>query len=200
MTEIDTLKEENFVLQNKLEDYENRARRSNLRFRGIPESVIDIQSSITALCQELLPGIPIERLEMDRVHRALMPKKSDRPPRDIIAKFHYYKTKEQLLVSARGINNLSFQGHAFQLFTDLSQTTVSKRRAMKLQLLEFQRHDIKYQWGFPFSLRFSHQGTRFVCRSVEELQQALQDLNLIEIPHNTNTSRRRTAAHTSAKN
>lgn len=92
MSEIDLLKEENFMLQNKLEDYENRARRSNLSIRGIPESVIDVQSTVTALCQELVPGIPLERLEMDRVHQALMPKKVDGPPRDIIAKFHFFRT------------------------------------------------------------------------------------------------------------
>lgn len=80
IAEIDLLKEENITLQNRLEDYENRARRSNLRFRGIPESVIDLQATITAICQELQPGIPLERLEMDRVHRALMPKKVDGPP------------------------------------------------------------------------------------------------------------------------
>lgn len=50
LTELDHLKEENLTLQNRLEDYNNRARRSNLRIRGIPESVIDLPSTITALC------------------------------------------------------------------------------------------------------------------------------------------------------
>lgn len=190
MSEIDSLKEENFTLQNKFEDYENRARRSNLRIRGIPESVLDLQSSITALCQELLPGIPLEHLEMDRVHRALLPKKTEGPPRDIIAKFHYYKTKEQLLISAREKSNLVFQGHNYQLFADLSQLTISKRRAMKPHLLELHCNNITYQWLFPFSLRFSYHGTRHTCRSLEEHQQALQDLNLVENPHTAPASRR----------
>lgn len=197
MTEIDLLKEENIILQNKLEDYENRARRSNLRFRGIPESIVDLSSTITALCQELQPGIPIERLEMDRVHRALMPKKTDGPPRDIIAKFHFYRTKEQLLFAAREKKNLTFQGHNFQIFADLSQVTISKRRAMKIHLLELQRNNITYQWGFPFSIRFTYQGNRHICRSPNELQQALQDLNLINGTSAINTSRRRTASASS---
>lgn len=37
MTERQNLKEENVMLQSKLEDFENRARRSNLRITGIPE-------------------------------------------------------------------------------------------------------------------------------------------------------------------
>lgn len=42
MKEIENLKEENFTVQSRLEDYENRARRSNIRIRGIPETVTDL--------------------------------------------------------------------------------------------------------------------------------------------------------------
>ena len=95
------LKEENVTLLTRLEDYENRDRRSNLRIRGIPKMVTDRQSTITALFQDLQPAIPIECLELDRVHWALTAKKADGPLCDIIAKFHYYRTKEQLLAAAR---------------------------------------------------------------------------------------------------
>lgn len=195
MKEIENLKEENFTLQSRLEDYENRARRSNIRIRGIPETVTDLPSTITALFQELQPTIPIERLEMDRVHRALAPKKIDGPPRDIIAKLHYYRTKEQLISAAREKHNLSFQGHDYQLFTDLSQLTINKRRAMKPQLAVLQNHHIIYQWGFPFSIRFTHQGSRFTCRSPEELQLTLQDLHLVDKSQSTNLTRRRSTSN-----
>lgn len=78
---------------------------------GISETVFDLQATMMALLQELQPAIPVERLEMDRGHRALAPHKTNDPPRDIIAKFHYYRTKEQLLTAARGKDTLSFQGH-----------------------------------------------------------------------------------------
>lgn len=100
---------------------------------------------------------------------------------------------------AREKNNLVFQGHNYQLFVDLSQSTISKRRAMKPRLLELQRNNIAYQWGLPFFLRFSHQGTRHTCRSPEELQQAMQYLNLVENPHTASTSRRRSASTSSLK-
>lgn len=74
------------------------------------------------LFQELQPAIPVERIEMDRVHRALSPHKADGPPRNIIAKFHYYRTKEQLLAAARGkdtdpfkVTHISYS----QIFPDL---------------------------------------------------------------------------------
>lgn len=79
-----------------------------------------------ALFHKLQSGIPIERLEMDRVHRALAPRKSKGPPRDIIAKFNYSHSKEQLLAAARGKDSLNFQGHAYQLFADLSPLTLAK--------------------------------------------------------------------------
>lgn len=127
MAEMDTLKEENVMLQSRLENYENQARRSNLRIRGIPETVINLQSTIMALFQELQPAILIERMEFDRIHRALTGKKADGPPRDIIVKCHYYyRTKEQLLTPARDKKSLSFQGDNYQLFADLSQLTISK--------------------------------------------------------------------------
>ena len=195
ISEIENLKEENLTLQSKLEEFENRARRSNLRFRGIPESIIDLNGTMLALCQEILPGIPADRLEMDRVHRALTQRKADGPPRDIIAKFHFYKTKELILQNTREKNKLSFQGHDYQIFADISQLTINKRRAMRPLLQELQQRHIRYQWGFPFSLRFTYQGTKIVCRTPEQLHQALIDFKIIETPPTTTAARRRSASN-----
>lgn len=88
--ELENLKEENLTLQMRLEDFENRACHSNLRIHGIPEPIVDLQSTITALLQELMASIPIDQLEFDRIHRALKPRKTEGPPRDIIAKLHFF--------------------------------------------------------------------------------------------------------------
>lgn len=42
--DLEALREENLTLQTQLEDYKNI-----LHIRGIPESVLDLQSTITAL-------------------------------------------------------------------------------------------------------------------------------------------------------
>lgn len=199
-SEFMNLKEENAVLQSRLEDQENRDRRANLRVRGIPENVLDVQATITALFQELQPDIPIERLEMDRVHRALAQRRINGPPRDIIAKMHYYRTKEQLLAAARGKDSLTFQGHVYQLFADLSPITVAKRRALKPQLQVLQRHQITYHWGFPFSLRFTHLETKYICRSSEELQSALIELGLKDQDSPKDLPRRRSASGSPQQN
>lgn len=62
------LKSETQALNHKLEYAENKVCRSNLRFQGLPKSVKDLQSTITALCQELAPEILIDRPELDKVH------------------------------------------------------------------------------------------------------------------------------------
>lgn len=74
----------------------------------------DLQVTITALFQELMSALPIEQLEMDRIHPTLAPKKAEGPPRDVIAKFHFYHTKGNLLAAARKKKDLSFQGHKCQ--------------------------------------------------------------------------------------
>lgn len=114
------------------------------------------------------------------MHRALAPSKPNGPPSDIIAKFHYYRAKKQLLTSARGKNSLTFQGHTYQLFADFSPLTVAKRRALKPHLQVLQRNQIAYHWGFSFSNHFTHLETKYVCRSAEELQAAMMDLGLVD--------------------
>lgn len=85
---------------------------------------------------------------MDRVHIALAPCKTNCPPRDIIAKFYYYRTKKQLLAAARGKKALAFQGYTYQMFADLSPLMVAKGRTLKPLLQILQRHQIPYHWGF----------------------------------------------------
>lgn len=86
---------------------------------------------MTAQFQELQPSIPVEHLEVDRIHRALTILKAEGLPRDIVAKFHLYCTKEQLLAAAQGKESLTFQGHSYHLFADFSPITVAKRRALQ---------------------------------------------------------------------
>ena len=161
-----------------MEDAENRARRDNLRVRGIPEVITDLQGTATAFFQELAPDIPPDRLEFDRIHRSLAPKPSEGPPRDVIIKFHYYRTKEKLLQSARERQDLSFQGNPLQLFADLSPATIARRQGLKPNLQILQSRGIKYRWGFPFKLSFSHLGRHFQATTPADLKRHFLDLQL----------------------
>lgn len=187
------------MLLSRLEDAENRSRRSNLRLRGIPEAIDDLQSFTTALFQELAPSIPIERLEFDRIHRALTRRQTDGPPRDIIVKLHFFRMKEQLLAAARNKNSLQFQSHDYQLFTDLAPLTIAKHRAMKPQLQILQQHQLKYTWRFPFALQFSYQGQQHTCTTPDSLQRLLESLHLSPQARQSETSLPRTPARSASQ-
>lgn len=132
--------------------------RDNLRICGIPEVIIDLQGTATAFFQELAPELPFERLEFHCIHRSLALKPTEGSPRDVVIKFHYYRTKEKLLQAARERRDLSFQDNTLQLFADLCPVMIAKRRNLKPYLQILQTQAIKYRWGFPFILSFSHQG------------------------------------------
>ncbi|KAM9308203.1 uncharacterized protein PAF06_012368 [Gastrophryne carolinensis] len=117
--EMHTIRNDSTMLASKIEYMENRDRRANLRFRGIPEQIEDVKPVITALYQELIPGIPLDRLEFDQIHRALGPRRPpEEPPRDVIVKFHFLTTKEAIQKAAREANTLMFQGHRYQGFVN----------------------------------------------------------------------------------
>lgn len=135
----------------------------------------------TAFFQELAPEIPLERLEFDRIHRSLASKPSEGPPRDVLIKFHFYRTKERLLQAAREQQDLFFQGNPLQLFAYLSPATIARRRGLKPYLQILQTQGIKYRWGFPFKLSFSHLGRQFHASSPSDLKRHFQELQL-DIP------------------
>ncbi|KAM9311613.1 cilia- and flagella-associated protein 54 [Gastrophryne carolinensis] len=115
--EIEQLHDLVRTLQSQHKDLENRCRRKNLRFRGLPESMENVRDSITAFIQELIPSTMLERLELERAHRALTSRKPEGPPRDIIVKFLYFQTKEDILKASREKAPLTFQGRQVQAST-----------------------------------------------------------------------------------
>ncbi|KAM4642079.1 uncharacterized protein O3C94_016453 [Discoglossus pictus] len=59
------------LLEDKLEDAENRSRRNNIRFRGIDKRVTNLEPYIKEVARSLLPGEEAEVIEIERAHRAL---------------------------------------------------------------------------------------------------------------------------------
>uniref|UniRef100_A0A8C5R2X7 L1 transposable element RRM domain-containing protein n=1 Tax=Leptobrachium leishanense TaxID=445787 RepID=A0A8C5R2X7_9ANUR len=91
-------------LEESMEDLSNRSRRNNVRLQGLPESVTpdELQDTFLGIVKRLIPDVPPQRLLLDRIHRALGPRRDKTTtPRDVIARFHYYNTKDSLLKAAR---------------------------------------------------------------------------------------------------
>lgn len=125
-------------------------------------------------------------MEMDRVHRALTPRKADGLPCDIIAKFHYFCTKEQLLAAAREKDSQIFQGHTYELFADLSQLTISKHWALKPLC-----SDTKSPINGTFYFQFTSLTKDLNMSAVLLLQSSLQNIQLLECPLNQSNAQNR---------
>ncbi|CAH2224738.1 Hypothetical predicted protein [Pelobates cultripes] len=112
------------TLTNKLLHRSNRSRKNNLCVRGLPEIVgeADIETGLVICFQQSLPDIPDH---LWGVLRARGPKNS--PPRVVIMKWHYFKTKEAILKYSR-TQAYTHNGMEVQLFQDVSPTTLLRRR------------------------------------------------------------------------
>lgn len=163
----------------KIDDLENRSRRSNFRIRGLPETVTDVPAAVRSLLKDLLPDISEHRMELDRAHRALQPLRKDGLPRDIIVKPHFYEVKEGVMKASRAAEQILLQGQPIQIFADLSPYTIQKRRALKPLLQTLIQRNIKYRWAFPLRLNFSFQNKSYGFSTFEEGEHLLTRLGII---------------------
>ncbi|CAH2301459.1 Hypothetical predicted protein, partial [Pelobates cultripes] len=79
------LSEEKDMLKMKLADLEDRSRRQNVRFRGIPDDVSQdaLPAYILSICKSLVPDLPDSAWAYDRMHRLPRPARlSNEVPRD----------------------------------------------------------------------------------------------------------------------
>ncbi|XP_040275957.1 uncharacterized protein LOC120991127 [Bufo bufo] len=168
-------------LHNALEDQENRGHRNNLRFRGIPESVLpgEITTTIISICGSLLgPDYPQE-IAIERAHRALRPKpKPTEPPRDIICKFLNFPVKAAILDAARNHADLSYEDNRLEIYQDLAPSTLKKWRALKPLTNWLRSNKVLYRWSYPFGLSFSVAGKRINISPHADIGPILEDLDI----------------------
>ena len=95
-TETDVLKQKNANLESKITDLESRSMRDNLLFYGISErgQYENCEELVKQVCVETLELDDADRMTFDRVHR--IGTHSTSKIRPIVAKFHYYKEREQV--------------------------------------------------------------------------------------------------------
>lgn len=159
---VDAYKEQQNDLQKmaaKLADMEDRSRRNNIKFRGIPESITtnDLQGYIRQLLRTLVPNATDMELTIDRAHR--LPKPSflpDTVPRDVLTRIHYYHIKEEAMRAIRKNPQLTGQFAGIALYTDLSQATIQHRKKLLTITKALRNHNISYRWGTPSKLTVTH--------------------------------------------
>ena len=111
---------------NKLDDLENRSRRNNLCFEGIPESLNETwqesESKIKHLISSHMPEVGTDFV-MERAHRVGTPR-SDSKPRKIVARFLNYKDREAVFKAKKKL-------HGTNMFVndDYSDRVIKKQDA-----------------------------------------------------------------------
>lgn len=163
-------------LKTKIADLEDRARRNNVKFRGIPENVKppELKRFIKDMIKKLLPTIPQQELEIDRAHRLPKPSHiSEKLPRDVIARIHFFEVKDQLMQFARRNSPLPDPYTGIILYADLSQATILARKNLNSITKILRNHSMIYKWGFPTKILVDHKGTSY---SINNLEQGLKIL------------------------
>uniref|UniRef100_K7E325 L1 transposable element RRM domain-containing protein n=1 Tax=Monodelphis domestica TaxID=13616 RepID=K7E325_MONDO len=172
-------------LIHKTEDLENRSRRDNLRIIGLPEDH-DKRKSLDIILQEIIkencPEILEQegKVEIDRIHRSppvLNPQLTT--PRNVIAKFKNYQTKEKILQAAKK-KSFKYQGTTVRITQDLAASTLKKRKAWNTIFRKVRELGLQPRINYPAKLTIFLQGKVWSFNKIEEFQEFVKkrpDLN-----------------------
>lgn len=177
-------------LADKVADLEDRSRRNNLRFRGIPEEVNpqELEQYILQLIAAIMPNThPLER-EMDRIHRVPKPRAApEAAPRDVLARFVFFKTKEKLLSHSRKKEGWPPEYQKLEVYTDLSPTTLLKRKAFAETTALLRQHNIPYRWGYPVKLIVHRNGVPTTLTTADDARKAMLRWNILTAERDENS-------------
>ena len=161
------------VLTLKLDDLENRDRRSNLRLIGLPENTEN--GDAAAFLQNWLPEVlgpdtfPCPVI-IERAHRLPGRQAPNAPPRILIMKFLNYQDKVRVMRAARRKGKVMYRNHHIMFFPDLSAEVQKQRKlydAVKRQLREL---NIDFGLIFPAKMRIFYQGSRHLLHTPTEVE------------------------------
>ncbi|KAJ1155707.1 hypothetical protein NDU88_008436 [Pleurodeles waltl] len=143
-------------LRAKLTDLEDRSRRDNVRFFGIPEQKegSDIKAFLSSLLTDHFSMEFSPPPEFQRVHRIGPPHKaSANKPCPIIACFLRHEQARQVISTAKTRRPVSVDGHEIRVAADFLRLTNDRRRAFLALRPQLRSLDIKYGLFEP-ALRF----------------------------------------------
>lgn len=188
-TEIQTLKDKvsSFELSigRKFEDLENRSRRNNLIFHGVPEDdgvgpPRNLESLIKDDILRDMMGIDVSSIHIERVHRTPSKKVTPRQtegslgkPRPIHVRFLRYTDRENVLRSAPSmLKNKTYRGKTIYISDDVSAEVRKLRKNLRQKLPEIkQQTDVQYayiSWSIPPRIVVvKNDGSRQFLRSSE---------------------------------
>uniref|UniRef100_A0A8C5MJD9 Uncharacterized protein n=1 Tax=Leptobrachium leishanense TaxID=445787 RepID=A0A8C5MJD9_9ANUR len=171
-------------LRRSVDDLDNRGRRNNVRIRGVPEpeDTEDIPLTLRTLFNALLERPPDTPILLDRAHRALRPRGApSAPPRDIICRIHHFPLKEEIMQAARKKRSITHDGHAIEVYQDLSRFTLQARRHLKPITDVLRDRDIRYRWGYPFALTVRRDNQLMTIMEPGDVPEFIRALDLPQV-------------------
>ncbi|KAK7930689.1 hypothetical protein WMY93_007084 [Mugilogobius chulae] len=146
-------KEDLKLLWDKIEDMENRSRRNNVRFVGIPEG--KEREKPAEFIEKLLANLlgMEKRCEVERAHR--VPTQQPPPgskPRTILARFLKSSDRDLVLRTARMKKELIWESHRIMLFPDYSRATQQRRDKFKDCKKILHERQMSFRLLFPAKL------------------------------------------------
>uniref|UniRef100_A0A5F8HE40 L1 transposable element RRM domain-containing protein n=1 Tax=Monodelphis domestica TaxID=13616 RepID=A0A5F8HE40_MONDO len=170
-------------LIHKTEDLENHSRRDNLRIIGLPEDH-DKRKSLDIILQEIIkencPDILEQegKVEIERIHRSSPVLNLQlTTPRNVIAKFKNYQTKEKILQAAK---KSRYHGTTVRLMQDLAASTMKKRKAWNMIFRKARELGLQPRINYPAKLTIFLQGKVWSFNKIKEFQEFIKkkpDLN-----------------------
>ncbi len=172
---IKNLQTQNLSLLDRIEDQENRSRRSNLRIVNIPEGSENNQDPVKFVSEMLkeLTGTEVfnEPPILERAHRSPGQKPTDgRKPHPFVVCFHRFQDKERLLRWSRS-HEIQYKGNAVRIYPDLSVALSKKRALYKGIIQSLYQKGIRFQLLYPARLRVTFEEQTFIFNSPEEAKQ-----------------------------
>uniref|UniRef100_A0A5F8H7B1 L1 transposable element RRM domain-containing protein n=1 Tax=Monodelphis domestica TaxID=13616 RepID=A0A5F8H7B1_MONDO len=162
-------------LIHKTEVLENHSRRDNLRIIGLPEDhdkrkILDI--ILQEIIQENCPDILEQegKVEIERIHRSppvLNPQLTT--PRNVIAKFKNYQTKENIL---QAVKKKSFRHHrtTVRITQILAESILKDRKAWNMIFQKSRELGLQPRINYPAKLTISLEGKVWSFNKIEEFQ------------------------------
>ncbi|KAJ1182595.1 hypothetical protein NDU88_007782 [Pleurodeles waltl] len=170
-------------LKQKVIDLEDRARRNNICFYGIPEKM-EINNDVKNLLLTLIPQLlnisfehPLELQRANRIRSRTSTSTLESRPRSIIACLLRHEQVRQILTAARKHGPYDLEGHKVFIAADFSTETNAKRKAFLQLRLRIRKRYIKYGLLEPATMWIRMDGNSRDYTEPEDLVRYLDSLD-----------------------
>nr|XP_015818022.2 LINE-1 type transposase domain-containing protein 1 [Nothobranchius furzeri] len=175
---VDKVQKRLEALWSRVEDFENRSRRNNVRIIGLKEGVEapgNVDKYVTEILAKALE-LSGSEFEIKRAHCSPVPMpEPNEPPRAIFVRFLRSSAREKVLRVAREKRGVDWQGVKLSFFEDVTRELAEKRKAFNSAKKRLRELQVKHRLVYPATLIFTWNGQKKVFKDGKEAEKFLQE-------------------------